>query len=282
MIAADAVRRTYRRVVAFAGATVAVLAVAAASAIGPVAPASAAGGYDYSPGEPMIMDNGGTADGGYEQVCSGGYAIAGDSGFFLLGGQCSTVSPWAVRNNDGYYAERVYSPASLRDASQIFRMVPDDDAHQYVADPLTGRQPGDGKIVGFTRTVDQRPGMLVGKMGVGSGWTEGTITGVVDDLLCTTMEAAPGDLGGPVWRSDQTGLRALGTVRGVDAEGHACYRPIQETLYEYGAYLPAFGPSQGRPSWGTWAPGMPFLGGYVDYTRGSNTIRIPYGADWTP
>lgn len=282
MIRAEAARRTNHSIIAFVAATLAVLAVAAASAIGPVTPASAAGGYDYSPGEPMIMDNGGTADGGYEQVCSGGYAIAGDSGFFLLGQYCSTVSPGGVRNNEGRYADRVYSEGGRRDLSEIFRMVPGDDAHQYVADPLTGEEPGDGEIVGFTRTVEQLPGMLVGKMGVGSGWTEGTITGVVDNLICTTMDAAPGDLGGPVWRNDETGLRALGTVRGLDDQGHACYRPIQETLYEYGAYLPAFGPSQGRPSWGTWAPGMPFLGAHVDFSRTSNTIRIPFGADWTP
>jgi hypothetical protein len=261
---------------------IAVAAVLASALAGPAGSAAAAGGYDYSPGEPMIMNNGGTIDGGYDQVCSGGYAISGDSGFFLLGANCATVTAFQVRNNQGVFANYLASPASLRDGSSaLYEMVPGDDAHQMVADPLTGEQPGDGRIVGFMPTVQQRPGMLVGKMGVGTGWTEGAITGVVGDLLCTTMEVAPGDLGGPVWRLDENGLRALGTIRGRDSSGHGCYRPIQETLYEYGANLPVFGPDQGRPTWGTWAPGMPYLGGTTSAGR-AFTITIPTRADWTP
>ncbi len=220
------------------------------------------GGYFFHPGDPMIFSNAGTAAGGYEGRCTGGYAIYGDSGYFLTGTKQCSVTFATVRGTDRDYGRVLYK--NEPDGNALIRMLPGDDSYQIVRDPLTGRTPGDGKIVGWTASNKQAHGMLVGKMGVGTGWTEGRILGAVDfqgqALLCTTMETDLGDAGGPVWRSDSNGLRALGTIQAYDpATRTGCYRPIQETLWNYGASLDSFGPDQGRPNYGTLAPGMPWL-----------------------
>lgn len=221
-----------------------------------------AGGYFFRPGDPMIFSNGGTAAGAYEGKCTGGYAIYGDSGYFLTGTkQCSVIFS-TVRGTDRIFGDVVAK--NEPDGNALIREIPGDDSYQVVRDPLTGPTPGDGRIVGWTASNRQTPGMLVGKMGVGTGWTEGRILGAVDfqgeTLLCTTMETDAGDAGAPVWRSDSTGLRALGTIQAYDrATRTGCYRPIQETLWNYGAALDSFGPDQGRPNFRSLAPGMPWL-----------------------
>lgn len=220
------------------------------------------GGYFFNPGDPMIFSNAGTAAGGYEGKCTGGYAIYGDSGYFLTGTkQCSVIFD-NVRGTDRVYGRVVHK--NEPDGNALIRMEPGDDSYQIVRDPITGRTPGDGKIVGWTASNQQGHGMLVGKMGVGTGWTEGRILGAIDfrgqTLLCTSMETDLGDAGAPVWRSDSNGLRALGTIQAYDpATRTGCYRPIQETLWNYGASLDSFGPDQGRPNYGSLAPGMPWL-----------------------
>ncbi len=219
-------------------------------------------GYFFRPGDPMIFSNAGTAYGAYEGRCTGGYAIYGDSGYFLTGAkQCSVIFS-SVRGTDRIYGNVVAK--NNPDGNALIRMVPGDDSYQIVRDPITGRTPGDGRIVGWTASNKQTQGMLVGKMGVGTGWTEGRILGAINfqgqTLLCTTMKTDLGDAGAPVWRSDSTGLRALGTIQAYDpATRTGCYRPIQETLWNYGASLDSFGPDQGRPNYGSLAPGMPWL-----------------------
>lgn len=282
------IRAKRGRWVAVIGALIglAVVSPVLPSASAAVLPVSEATGYDYSPGEPAIgAGMGGTALGMTDRVCTGGYAIAGDSGFFLTTVRtCSGVeatTDGTVRGDAGYYADMFANRRG--EPLVLLRMRPGNDAHQLIVDPTTGDSPGGGYIHGWTRTVDQHVGMLVGKMGVDTGWTEGRILGIArlsnSDvwLLCTDAAASGGDIGGPVWRWDSTGLRALGTVVAVSEQGGACYRPIQETLYEYGAYLPSFGPDQGRPSWGTFAPGMVYYDGFVTWGGGRS---IEKGNDW--
>lgn len=262
----------------------ALLSVSAPALAAPV-PVGQAVGYDYSPGEPAIWGSiGGTAGAYYDKACTGSYAIAGDSGFFLLAARtCSTglASDGSIRGDAGYHADAVSWRSN--DPTVLLRMRPGNDAHQLLVDPLTGNMPGDGAVRGWTRSADQRNGMLIGKMGIDTGWTEGRILGTAPGsfgelLLCTDAPASAGDMGGPVWRNDSTGLRALGTIAGITAAGGACYRPIQETLFEFGAYLPSFGQSQGRPGPGTFAAGMPSYSGEIVTIYAGRIIEK--GGDW--
>lgn len=257
----------------------------AASASAQITPVPDAIGYDYSPGEPAIWGStAGTAGAYYDKACSGGYAIAGDSGFFLTtAAACGfMIAPdGSIRGDAGYHAD-VFARRSA-DPTVLLRMRPGNDAHQLLIDPITLEMPGNGRVQGWTRSVHQPVGLLVGKMGIDTGWTEGRILGTApgrfgEQLLCTDAPASAGDVGGPVWRNDASGLRALGTVAGISDRGGACYRPIQETLYQYGAYLPSFGPDQGRPSWGTFAPGMVAYQGTVEVTYVGRVIDK--GDDW--
>lgn len=252
---------------------------------GQIQPVPEARGYDYSPGEPAIWGSiAGTAGAYYDKACSGGYAIAGDSGFFLTtAAACGflVAADGSIRGDAGYHAD-VFARRD-KDPTVLLRMRSGNDAHQIVVDPTTGATPGDGLVRGWTRSVDQPVGLLVGKMGIDTGWTEGRVLGIApgrfgEYLLCTDALASSGDVGGPVWRNDASGLRALGTVVGISDHGGACYRPIQETLYEYGAYLPTFGPDQGRPSWGLFAPGMPDYQGSVEVTYVGRVLDK--GDDW--
>lgn len=281
-------RGYWSRLLAAVGACAAAAALAhPAAAVADVRPVPNATGYDYSAGEPAIWGSvGGTAGAYYDTACTGGYAIAGDSGWFLTtAAACSftIAADGSIRGDAGYHAD-VFAKRTT-DPLVLLRMRPGNDAHQTLIDPITLAIPGDGLVRGWTRSVDQRAGWLVGKMGIGTGWTEGRILGTApgrfgEQLLCTDAVASAGDVGGPVWRNDETGLRALGTVAGISDRGGACYRPIQETLYQYGAYLPSFGPDQGRPSWGTFAPGMPAYRGTVEVTYVGRSLDK--GDDWRP
>lgn len=288
---------------AFAGTSTA-LALAAAFLVSPalgagapqaatavVKPVPDAVGYDYSPGEPSIWQAEPFANepDALDKVCTGGYAIAGDSGFFLTASKLCTrgfdVSPEEVRGDAGVYGTWFWK--NYYDPSVLVRMTAGNDAHQMVVDPITEAMPGDGRIMGWMPTAQQRYGMLVGKMGAGTGWTEGRILGAYYAtypyiVLCTDAPASAADIGGPVWRSDEGGLRALGTVAAISDTGSACYRPIQETLYEYGASLPTFGADQGRPGWGTLAPGLFAYDGSASENTFELRTVIDRGDDWRP
>ncbi|WP_447912458.1 hypothetical protein [Microbacterium phyllosphaerae] len=250
-----------------------------------IRPVPEAEGYEYLPGEPAIWGSvGGTVGAYYDKACTGGYAIAGDSGFFLTtAATCGWMiaSDRSIRGEAGNYADVFATRAE--DPTVLLKMRPGNNAYQIIVDPTTGSSPGSGMVQGWTRSVDQPVGLLVGKMGIDTGWTEGKVLGTAPGrfgelLLCTDAAASAGDVGGPVWRYDSNGLRALGTVVALTDAGGACYRPIQETLYHYGAYLPSFGPPQGRPSWGTFAPGMVAYQGTVNATYSGRTIDK--GDDW--
>jgi hypothetical protein len=273
---------------------IAVLVMAACAALtvqqAPTAAAEIRGvpeaeGYDYLAGEPAIWGSvAGTAGAYVDKACSGGYTIAGASGMFLTtAGMCSVglAADGSIRGDAGYHADLFARRDS--DPLVLLKLRPGNDAFQIIVDPTTRAMPGDGRVVGWTRSADQPVGLLIGKMGIDTGWTEGRVLGTAPGrfgelLLCTDATASAGDVGGPVWRNDESGLRALGTVVGISDRGGACYRPIQETLYQYGAYLPTFGPGQGVPSWGTFAPGMVRYSGSVEVTYVGRVIDK--GDDW--
>jgi hypothetical protein len=259
--------------------------VSVAPASAEIRPVPQASGYDYSVGEPAILGSvAGTAGAYYDKACTGGYAIAGDSGFFLTTAQNCRVgisADGSIRGDAGYHGDIFYS--NPRDPLSLITMRSGNDAHQDVVDPITGARPGSGLVIGWTRSVDQPAGYVIGKMGIDTGWTEGKVVGTAPgpngtSLLCTTARATAGDIGGPVWRSEGANVRALGTVVGVSDQGGACYRPIQETLYQYGASLPSFGAPQGRPSYGRFAPGMPAYSGTVETTYVGRILDK--GDDW--
>ncbi|MFJ6531612.1 hypothetical protein [Microbacterium sp. NPDC091662] len=273
-----------------AAALVAAMAVvisvlSATPATAEIRPVPEASGYTYSAGEPAIWGRyGGTAGSYFDNACSGGFVIAGDSGTFLTTATaCGFIgaADGSIRGDAGYHADQFARRDN--DPTVLLRMRPGNDADMLIVDPTTGQMPGNGELQGWTRSVDQPVGLLIGKMGIDTGWTEGRILGTVpgrfgEQLLCTDAAAGPGDVGGPVWRQDDSGLRALGTVVGISDAGGACYRPIQETLYQYGAYLPSYGPPQGRPSWGTFAPGMVAYPGTAEVTSVGRVLDK--GVDW--
>ncbi|WP_156366510.1 hypothetical protein [Microbacterium sp. No. 7] len=126
--------------------------------------------------------------------------------------------------------------------------------YQIVVDPLTGISPGpgaQGRITGLMPTSAQTKGTLVGKMGKRTGKTEGKITGTYSWYGVTGIVADffadKGDSGGPVWRWDGNGLRAVGVQVGVlhhqltQKYIGAVYIPIETLLAQWGnASLPVF------------------------------------------
>ncbi|MBD3940118.1 hypothetical protein IF188_00205 [Microbacterium sp. NEAU-LLC] len=95
----------------------------------------------------------------------------------------------------------------------------------------------------------QTTGVLVGKMGITTGWTEGSIIGSINwygtTAMVTNYWSSGGDSGGPVWRYDGAGLRAVGMHVGSVLDQNkkrigAAYIPINTLLDQWGATLPVF------------------------------------------
>ncbi|MEU8179677.1 trypsin-like serine protease [Micromonospora sp. NPDC049044] len=212
-------------------------------------PAQAAG-YLYRPGDVMHLDG----PGSLPNFCTGGYAVRGSSGMFLVSaGHCwgygrigNVVFGTDRRFGTVIRNDRigdVYDTNSFDGA--LIRMDAGDDATQIVVDPVTGRSPG--KVVGYFNNSALSAGMVIGKMGRKTGWTEGRITewrllrykdGVRDYLLCSTADSDGGDSGGPVWQSDGAGhVWAVG-ITIARSNGMMCFNPIQNVLSRFGATLP--------------------------------------------
>lgn len=236
-----------------------------------VQPADAASRYYLQPGHGIYFDNGGTAAGGTYGHCTAGYALAGTDGTFVTSSRDCMVIAWAVRGTDRPFG----FIAAANSTSLLFRMdlpagwsTPPDDVLQIVVDPRTGRSPGDGQIESYVPTVEQVPGTAVAKMGDGTGWTEGVVTGWSTwrgaRVICSTARTGPADAGGPVWRWDRYGLRAVGITVSYDpATGNGCYLPMEDVLSQWGAWLPVFPTvfASGRAYPGTpqTAPSLPQL-----------------------
>src|SRR4029453_4329621 len=132
--------------------------------------------------------------------------------------------------------------------SELIQPDPGVTMYQTIVDPTTGIGPETNKrghVTGKMSNDEQKYGPLVGKMGITTGKTEGTIqyryqlwNGIYS--YCATYARAPGDSGGPVWRWDSQGLRALGMHVGkFDYEGatYGCYLPIDTLLSQWGASM---------------------------------------------
>src|SRR5829696_3410562 len=128
-----------------------------AQASAEILPVPEASGYGYSPGEPAIWGSiAGSAGAYFDKACSGGYAIGGESGFFLTtAAACGWLiaASGSIRGDAGHHADLFAS----RDADPVvlLRMLPGNDAYQILVDPVTGATPGDGRVQGWTRSVDQ-------------------------------------------------------------------------------------------------------------------------------
>ncbi|MET8045664.1 hypothetical protein ABZU25_32945 [Micromonospora sp. NPDC005215] len=212
------------------------------SALGAAGPAQAAT-YFYKPGHPAEDYAG--------PNCTGGYAIRGTDGmFFLTAGHCGVVGD-LVYGTDAEYGRIAHNPYTTRDTALIKPGSGVDaqlvvDAQQIVVDGTTGRSPGTGKVTGIFPTSSLGANVLVGKMGMTTGWTEGRIYGVITwhgmTAFCSTALTRGGDSGGPVWRTDGTGgVLAVGiTVAAYTSTGNGCFIPIQTLLSYWGASLPVF------------------------------------------
>ncbi|MEU8232093.1 hypothetical protein AB0C12_21110 [Actinoplanes sp. NPDC048967] len=224
--------RAGRRLAALLVATT-VTAVGALAGAGPAQAAT----YFFQPGHPTFV-------GGRSGVpCTGGYAIRGTSGlFFLTAGHCGGVGS-VIYGTDARFGRIAYSRWTTNDTALI---QPDSgvDAYQIVVDPRTGRSPG--KVSGVFPTSSLGNGVLVGKMGVTTGWTEGRIYGTIPwygmTAYCSVARTSAGDSGGPVWRTDGAGgVVAVGiTVAYYEDTHNGCFIPIQTLLSNWGATLPAF------------------------------------------
>lgn len=221
----------------------ALIGVAAGSA-----PASASG-YIYRPGDPMRFYGG-----GYVNTCTGGYIITGGSGTFLTtDGHCADKERGGVGSPvygiPGPFGTVAYTKSPYQD-TELISEYPSDDRWQTVVDPTTGRLPGgSGRVVDFLKDQQLVPGVVIGKMGVTSGWTEGQIafTRPYSNMLsyCTTAYAAPGDSGGPVWQAAVGGgVHAVGLMvyKYTDNRGSfTCFLSIADILYVWGAtYFPVW------------------------------------------
>lgn len=224
--------------------------------------------YYFMPGHPMFF--GGPGSGSY---CTGGYAIRGSSGMFLLtDGHCAGVGT-TVYGTSRAFGHVTYTQYTTNDTELVSEISPD-DAYQTVVDPLTGNHPGgSGKVVGYLDESYFTTGFLVGKMGETTGWSEGQIDGWTywpngtknEVAYCSHAYTQPGDSGGPVWRTAPGGgVYALGiTVAYNTNTGDGCFLPITHLLNLWGAWLPVWPNPNHRVSAHHSAnmtpPGLPYL-----------------------
>ncbi|MET3368074.1 UNVERIFIED_CONTAM: hypothetical protein ABIE34_001307 [Jeotgalibacillus campisalis] len=197
-----------------------------------------AGWYDYLVGHPMYK--------GSNPWCTGSYVINGSSGTFILtAGHCFSVGE-RVSGTGAQFGTLAYRKAFGTDGdSALVRPDTGVDVYQTIVDPKTGNTPGSGRVTGTMPSGDQTIGTAVGKMGDTTGWTEGTIQYRFLDwdgvyTYCANYARAGGDSGGPVWRQDSQGLRAVGMhVGALNYNGSilGCYIPIDTLLSQWGASM---------------------------------------------
>jgi hypothetical protein len=205
--------------------------------------------YNYNAGHSMFW--GSAASNSY---CTGGWTIYGTSGSFILtAGHCASVGStvYGTVAAFGTVSYRKYS-SSLGDSALVsyYNGV---TPYQIVTGPVTGTHPGPngaGRVTGIMPTADQILGVLVGKMGKSTGWTEGAVIGTYTyngkTAILAAYNSGTGDSGGPVWRWDSYGLRALGMHVGsayhpsTGARIGALYLPMNGLLTDWGAQMNVF------------------------------------------
>lgn len=211
------------------------------------APITTASTYYYNAGHPMQFTGPGPG------VCTGAYTITGASGAFILtAGHCAGVGStvYGTSSAFGTVAHRKMSPNGDSELISYYSNV---TPYQIIVDPKTGNRPGPGglgQVTGIMPNGAQTVGTLVGKMGKTTGWTEGAISGTEDwngtAVIVAQYHSDRGDSGGPVWRYDGAGLRAVGMHVGSVVDKYtkqrigAAYIPINTLLQQWGAALPVF------------------------------------------
>jgi hypothetical protein len=281
-------RSRWSRLLAAVGICAAAVAMAEPSgAVAEIQPVPEATGYDYSAGEPAIWGSvGGTVGAYYDKACTGGYAIAGDSGWFLTSAAMCPVmlaADGSIRGDAGYHADRFAERAG--DPTVLLRMRPGNDAHQLLVDPITGAVPGDGRVVGWTPSVDQRPRLSRREDGDRHRVDRGTRAG--HSPWAFRRAAALHGRTRLFRRRRRTGVAERRNWPAGPRDRRRDQRPRRRLLSPHPGDAvpvrrlpPVFGPDQGRPSWGTFAPGMPSYGGAVEVTYVGRIIDK--GDDWRP
>jgi hypothetical protein len=211
--------------------------------------------YPYQPGMTMIPTTS-------WHSCTGGYIIhGGGANYDLTAGHCWPTGMGVSLPHEllGY----TYANGMPTWDTQVVTHTTGLDSLQTVIDPVTGTSPGTGKVTGYYQTSQLWNGMVVGKMGATTGWTEGPIVGTRvwnnSTLSCSTATAAKGDSGGPVWRWESTGIKAIGISLdsfpgpngGPDWD---CFMPIDEALWHWNATLPVWPPGSSPLSGGAPLP----------------------------
>lgn len=209
---------------------------------------SAAASYSYYAGHPLYFGGAGTLP-----ACTGSYTIYGASGSFILtAGHCGAVGSTVFGTSSAFatVAHRKY-PAPNGD-SELLSYYSFVTPYQIIVDPVTGARPGPGglgRVTGRMPNGAQTVGVLVGKMGITTGWTEGSITSTYNwrgvQAVVANYWSQGGDSGGPVWRHDGAGLRAVGMHVGSlynssDVRIGAVYIPINTLLTQWGASMGVF------------------------------------------
>ncbi|ALJ19846.1 hypothetical protein [Microbacterium sp. No. 7] len=220
-------------------------------------PASqAAGTYAYNAGHPIFFGSPGSNPGS----CTGGYTVYGTSGSFILtAGHCGTVGGTVYGTGAAFGTLAHKKNGAPHGDSALISFSSNVIAYQIVVNPLNGARPGpggQGRITGIMPTSEQTTGKAVGKMGKTSGWTEGTIVGTYDwkgvDAVLADYPSGKGDSGGPVWRWDSAGLRAVGINVGYVTQGQGgpyvagVYLPIETVLSQWGASMNVFSSATAR------------------------------------
>lgn len=205
--------------------------------------------YDYLAGHPVHF----TSPGYNPGSCTGSWTVYGTSGSFVMtAGHCGWIDATVFGTGAAWgrlaYRKLSYhgAPSGAAGDSALIRYYSGVTPYQTVVDPLTGYKPaGNGQVTGKMPTSQQTVGTLVGKMGRTTGRTEGRIRVAFNwkgqRALCAEYGSAGGDSGGPVWRSDSQGLRAVGMHVGSIANGsgsrYGCYIPIDTLLSQWGASM---------------------------------------------
>lgn len=210
--------------------------------------------YGYLVGDPIYFNSPGYNPGS----CTASWIVSGYSGWFILsaahcgGGVGSTV--YGTGSAFGTIAAKKSSPNG---DSMFFSYYSNVIPYQIVVDPRTGARPGPGgtgRVTGTMPTSSQYSGVLVGKMGKTTGWTEGRITGTTSwkgvRAFVTNYWSSGGDSGGPVWQATSAGVKAVGMhVGSISISGiriGAVYIPIDTLLSQWGAWMNVFSSPYGR------------------------------------
>ncbi|WP_241562032.1 S1 family peptidase [Streptomyces hoynatensis] len=189
-----------------------------------------------SGGEAVYADSG--------QRCTVGFDVrVGGAYYFLTAGHCADGLPtWYA---DPGLTDYVGPTVSASFPANDYGIVAYDDGTV----PFPGTIECNGTVVEIDGALDPTVGMTVWMAGAVSGCHSGTVTGlnytvnygngdIVSGLIATTICAAPGDSGAPLF----TGSYAVGILSGGSGNcaggGTSFFQPVTEILSAYGATLP--------------------------------------------